>query len=428
MKTVRIAIFLFLGLNSLSGFGQLDAKLVTAIIQYDSFEFEKAIANFNVALADTDNLKPKNIAKGFYYRGLTYLAILREATLHANKDWLIRYYDGDIRAFRDFVQATLVPSPNKFVNKAKSQLAFLESSVLQTALTALSSAGLESSVEEKKRLLQKALEYSNEIAEYSMSYIALDVRGQSHLALTDSILSHRDFSRSVTMYTENPPPAPDPFIGYVYYRKGLIEYTGWHNLPVALLTIQEGLKMVGNEKTRLIEKEGREENVSSFDNVTQDLLTFELDLYLNIQPVPEIAFDKFEAVLRKNPNDYSILVAYASLMENRDIEKAIEIYEIALAANPLGFTAHFNLGALLVNKAVLLNNEASDYTDVEEYEQAMHRVIGFLERALPHLEKAHEIEPNDLQILDALLSVCSQLEEREKYESYKQRRSSMKNQ
>lgn len=75
--------------------------------------------------------------------------------------------------------------------------------------------------------------------------------------------------------------------------------------------------------------------------------------------------------------------------------KAIEI-------SPDYFNAIYNLGALYFNEAGDILKTAGDIKDNKVYEQETKRAEALLQKALPHLEKAHQLDDKDRNTLISL--------------------------
>lgn len=423
MNSIKVFSTMCLCLVAFNILGQLDSKVTTGVVHYDMYEYEQAINKLNLALSDPTQLKSKNIPKAHYYRGMSYIAILREALLAADDNVLNKYHDGYLLAFRDFIRVTEL-GENKYVDKATSQLKILESSMLQAALTALSEAHGQTNPEEKKDGMKKSLEYALSVANYAGSYLAWDLTGQAQMGLGDSTSAHSSFDEAIHAYSSGKPDTPDAYMGYVYYRKALIERYGLNDSGMALSTTEAGIKMTEDERARYATNMP-DDDTSTFEATLLDLYNFELDLYLNMHPVPDKAVSKFEAAIERDPTNYTVRVAFASMMESRDIDRAIALYEDAIALDPESYLAHYNLGALCVNEGVKIQQRAVSTTDNDEYESLMVQMREWMARALPHLEKAHEAVPTEMAIIEAILSVCLQLDDIDKYQIYKDKKDAL---
>jgi len=102
-------------------------------------------------------------------------------------------------------------------------------------------------------------------------------------------------------------------------------------------------------------------------------------------------------------------------------EKALEAYLKAVELNPDYFDTQYNIGALLFNKGVEMNQEANEIKDNEEYKKAMEKANKQFEKALPYLEKAHELNENDVSTMETLKILYYRLKKMDKHEVMKQK-------
>ncbi len=93
------------------------------------------------------------------------------------------------------------------------------------------------------------------------------------------------------------------------------------------------------------------------------------------------------------------------------LAEAEKAYMKAIELDPKYFDAYYNAGALFFNKGVevfeLANNIPPD--QFEQYEAAKTRYISYWTKAIPYLEKASEIQPDDLGTLMALKELYARM-------------------
>ncbi len=100
----------------------------------------------------------------------------------------------------------------------------------------------------------------------------------------------------------------------------------------------------------------------------------------------------------------------AEVRENA-FNKAIEAYQKAIDLKDDYFDAYYNMGAIYVNKAAHLMDEANqlDLNAVDEYNALKEKADGFLSTSLPFLQKAHEIDPSDRNTMISLKEIYTRL-------------------
>ncbi|MGY6562188.1 MAG: tetratricopeptide repeat protein [Luteibaculaceae bacterium] len=119
---------------------------------------------------------------------------------------------------------------------------------------------------------------------------------------------------------------------------------------------------------------------------------------------------------RKVPLMVSIAGIYDKLGQ---LDKARETYDAILAKDPNNFEANQAIGALIFNEGVEANNVANEISDNKKYAEAMKQVNKIFESSMPFLEKAHSIEPDDVQTLLALKQLYVRLKMNDKYAEIK---------
>lgn len=162
-------------------------------------------------------------------------------------------------------------------------------------------------------------------------------------------------------------------------------------------------------------KEGRAE----FPN-DQKLLTEELNYYLmggNSAEAEKLLVQAIE----KDPTNHLLHYAAGTIYEDLGKrEPAIVSYKKAIEINPDFWEAYFNLGALYNNEAKRLQEIANNEKEMKKYEAGNKLAEAEFDKALPNLEKALELAPQDSPDVQALLRTLKQIYSRlnmtEKYE------------
>jgi tetratricopeptide (TPR) repeat protein len=96
-------------------------------------------------------------------------------------------------------------------------------------------------------------------------------------------------------------------------------------------------------------------------------------------------------------------------------EKAANAYKKAIELNPEYFDANYNLGALYVNEAAGIIEEANQLPLGDpKYDVAKKEADDKLKAALPYLEKANQIDPKELNTLVTLKEIYARTNQMEK--------------
>ncbi len=129
------------------------------------------------------------------------------------------------------------------------------------------------------------------------------------------------------------------------------------------------------------------------------------------------ALEYLELALEQEPDNPSYYFAMGALYEREgEMDKAIEAYENAYEIDPEMFEVNYNIGAFYYNKALDMFDEAQEIADHEEYEKARDEAFEVLEEALPYMEKAHELDPEDQDAMETLRIIYYRLGMEEEYE------------
>lgn len=164
-----------------------------------------------------------------------------------------------------------------------------------------------------------------------------------------------------------------------------------------------------------------------------DLRTQELSIYNSNPELREKAMGKFAQAYQDKPSDIYIGLNYAVMLEQAQRpDDAIAVYaklrelpdtawESEMSKNR--WIAYYNTGAVLVNKAKVVIDNANDLIDKKKidnkgYEAEKNKMKALLSEALPFLEKAHEYDPTNTDVLTSLVQVTLRLEDEKKAEYY----------
>jgi len=133
-----------------------------------------------------------------------------------------------------------------------------------------------------------------------------------------------------------------------------------------------------------------------------------------------------ELAEKKESNNPSIYFAEGTLYEKSgNKEKALEAYNKAIAIDSQYFNAYFNIGALYYNNAVELYEAANKMDDLKAYNDAKAIADEELKKAIPFMEKAYQINPNERAAVETLQTIYYRLQMLDKYEEMKKKLSEM---
>lgn len=425
MKFLFALLFIFSGFITIAQ----SSKLKMGIASYEMGDYETAVEHLGEAMKNVNSLKPKEVAIGWYRLGKSKSMLISTAMSLQAHDQLTKYKGYDLDAY-DCYQKALASEP-------KSELeTIIKEDIASISYVIFNSGNMEYLLGEYNTALQY-YSTTQEIAEsYGMrgDYQIYSLRGQTYLAVADSTKAYADFTKAIERYEANPPEVPDANIGYAFYSMAIIDRYSNSDLDKALELTQEGTEFVQTESDRL---DGLMNSSSSdkrilaaqqdqFANILDALNRFELDIYNNSPQKYDEAVAKFEKAINENPTDANMRLVYGNLIEQKDPEAAYEAYKKAIELDPTNDVAHFNAGANRVNKGAEFARKANEEFDFEKANAWQKKVDEQFQLALPHLQKAHELDPQNIYVIEALLQVTIQLEMMDEYKMYKEKQNKLR--
>ena len=146
------------------------------------------------------------------------------------------------------------------------------------------------------------------------------------------------------------------------------------------------------------------EKYPSNQKLLQDLIS----LYIEMKEDPSKVIPYIKKGQESDPNNVVFFlaegIAYNSMKE---YDKAIEAFNNALKVNPDYFEALYSIGTSYYEKAGQLNTELSnvDYTNAKLRDELTAKIYEAYRNALPSLEKAHSLKPEDRSTVEFLKSI-----------------------
>lgn len=154
-----------------------------------------------------------------------------------------------------------------------------------------------------------------------------------------------------------------------------------------------------------------------FELYPQDdrILSQLINLYLETKRNDD-ALTYLDAAIKQDPSNASFYYAKGVLFaQSNKFEDAVKNYEIALNKDPKSFNTLYNIGVLYYNKGVEKTNALNDIKDLKAYEIAKKDASSYFEKSLPYMEKASEINPTDIEVLQSLKGLYYRFEKMDKY-------------
>ena len=167
--------------------------------------------------------------------------------------------------------------------------------------------------------------------------------------------------------------------------------TNFSGLPTVYLDLSR-IHLMQKDTTKAIQVAA--EGSKKFPDNAQ-LATQEIELSLMSGKQKEV-IDKISAQAQKDPKNktypYYLGIAYNSI---KDFGKAEEAYKQAVAIDPNFVDANLNLASVIMNNGIDMLNKANKLPTSKqaEYTASVKKANAELDRALPYLQKAVELDP-----------------------------------
>jgi len=128
------------------------------------------------------------------------------------------------------------------------------------------------------------------------------------------------------------------------------------------------------------------------------------------------ALDFLKIAKEKNPDNGTYFFAEGLIYDRiGKVTNARNAYQKSIDLDPDLFTSQYNLGALIFNEGVIMVEEANKILDNEEYTAAREAADLQFSTALPYLEKAHELNKDDIDTMETLKLIYYRLKMMDKH-------------
>jgi tetratricopeptide (TPR) repeat protein len=146
-------------------------------------------------------------------------------------------------------------------------------------------------------------------------------------------------------------------------------------------------------------------------NVTLQLI----DLYIKSGKNDEAL--KYIKVAKENdPNNYSLYFAGGIIYLNENkYDEAIAELTKSIELKGDVYDTQYGCGAAYINKAAEMFKAANDIMDVKKYSDAVDQANAVYAKALPYMEKAYELKPDDVYAMRSLQELYYRLKQTDKY-------------
>ena len=128
------------------------------------------------------------------------------------------------------------------------------------------------------------------------------------------------------------------------------------------------------------------------------------------------AIEYLDQAIAREPNVAQYHHIKGNLDENaKNYDAALADFDAALALDPTLADAHAGKGRVYYNQAVKMNEDAAYITDQKAYNAALKEMNEMFRKALPHFEKAHELDPKNRDFIMILRGLYYRFQMDDKY-------------
>jgi len=150
---------------------------------------------------------------------------------------------------------------------------------------------------------------------------------------------------------------------------------------------------------------GKKALQAGFDKYPTDKnIIFELiNYYLLIENNSQAALDYIRKGLEKDPENASLYFAEGLALDKiGKHQEAIRAYKESIARDSTFLNSYYNLGALIFNDGVNMFNECNKIMDNDKFKACVAQADKKFKESLPDLERAHELDPKEINTMETL--------------------------
>jgi tetratricopeptide (TPR) repeat protein len=382
MKTTTLLIiFLFIVTNLFAQKG----KVNIALSSKEAGKLDKAVAIIEEAI-DANNPKAEssiNWPRTWEVRGEIYQAVFQSKDENYKK----LHADPLAVAFESYQKAIQLDDKNKFPNSLKIKMQLLIYDLSKQAEADFNQQDYEKALASFEQIMT----IENNPVYKAESPNAVDTVIIFNAGLT--AYNAKKFDKAIEFYKK---AASYKYNGAQTYVRLTESYLSKKDTVGALEIMQEGLNKYPGNSSILVQL---------------------INVYGKMNKV-ENAIKYLDLAISKDPNNESFHLFRGVLFERQqNTIEAIKCYEKAIELKPGYFDACFNLGVVYYNLGVKQIDLANlvPGNQAEKYEAEKSKADIEFRKALPYLEKAHEINGSDKMTLESLKNVYYRLKMLEKH-------------
>ena len=375
-RIVLISSFLFLGISL---FAQGDGKVSTGIIQYGQQNYAKAANLIETGLSL--GVKEKTLPKAYYNLALAYTAMARDSALMAaDPDLLFKAKDAIAKTKETDIK-----------NKYSKNLVLIEDGLHRSIFNEGAISYNTGDYAKSLPFLKAAAEMNEENVLYNL------LLGYAQVNMKDSASAIGSLQKTLDIWNGTEAASRDSSL-----EKNILST----NLMLAsLYNMYEKNPQKAIDLITLARKDFPTD---------EDLRNTELGIYQQNPQLFEQARSKFEKALKEDPKNNIVKLAFAQLLTQNDEKDAgLKLYNEVLESDPGNYQANVNIGAFFINEAVAVQKTYAETSSKEEDKLAEleKEFLGLLNKAYPHMQKAHEAAPENAEWINQLVIISTSVPE-----------------
>ncbi len=144
-----------------------------------------------------------------------------------------------------------------------------------------------------------------------------------------------------------------------------------------------------------------------------------IDLYIKSGKNAE-AQKYIEVAKKDDPSNYTLYFAAGIIYLNEEnYDAAIVELQKSIDLNGEVFDTQYGIGAAYINKAAEMFKAANEIMDVKKYSDAVDKANAIYAKALPYMEKAHQLNSTDVYTMRSLQELYYRMKQTDKYNAIK---------
>lgn len=383
MKKVFLSVAIFVSVAA--GASAQKAKVTTAQTLKDSQKLDKALEAINEAVDPNNPKAEKSIpwAKTWEVRGEVYRSIYQSKDANYKK---LSDKPLDV-ALESFKKAEELDTKGSNKNSLKINLTLLVNDFTDQAVKAFN----------ENNYAQALTSFENILDIQKMAAM------QETPATVDTVIifnaglaafNAEKYEKAIEYYTE---AAKYDYNGSRTYELIAASYTAMKDTANSLVALQDGFKKYPESSQILVQM---------------------INIYMNANKTAE-AMEYLDLAIKQDPENPSFYFAKGALNDKLgNTDDAVASYEKALELKEDYFDAYYNLGAIYYNKGVkqLDIANAVPTNQADKYELEKNKADEEFKKAIPYMEKASEVNPEDTYSLESLKQLYYRLKMMDKFD------------